>query len=579
MEGFVRAFDNFKPPSNKGEKGHSQYTWAKAEEAPLFHAKKEKQPFSYFEEIITQISFQVVRNSETVIKKYEEAMVLLKYHIENYPEDYHKYLVILFKMCAHTRDIVNGKGECKIAYEMLMVINRLYPEVGGVLFKSFLILEVDGASVHPYGSWKDIKKLADMYKTQYGFKQDQLASKLNFIIALVNEQLAMDEKKLREGKEVSLLGKWVPRESSAFGWLFQPLALHYFSSILPDQPSEKSINYCKMRYRKLLSELNVKLDTTQVKQCGKTWAEIDPNHVTSVTMFKNKKAFLNLDKKGNTRSSDPDREKCASQFEKFLDKAVKGEATVKGKRIGLNDFTKEALELTSSQVKEIQLLNLQWKDNSTQNGALGNMVSLVDVSGSMSGDPLHAAIALGIRVAEKSILGKRLITFSEEPEWVNLEGIDGFVNMVKKTKTAKWGMTTSFHKALDLILTIIAQQKMPVDQVKKITLVIFSDMMIDAADKNYDSMHAMIEKKYAETGKRVVGEPYQVPHILFWNLRSTNGFPNLAKQKNTTMLSGFSPMLLNLFCEKGVEGLEDYTPWKMLVESLDHPRYNMLNTA
>lgn len=578
MEGFVKAFDNFKPPSNKGEKGHSQHTWAKPEEAPLFYAKKEKQPFSYFEEVIMQISFQVVRNSKTVIKKYEEVMVLLKDH-ENYPEDYRKYLVILFKMCAHTRDIVNGKGECKIAYEMLMVIDRLYPEVGGILFKSFLMLQVDGADVHPYGSWKDIKKLADMYKTHYGIKEDQLATKLKFIIALVNEQLAIDEKKLRDGQEISLLGKWVPRESSAFGWLFQPLALDYFSSILPDQPSEKSINYCKMRYRKLLSELNVKLDTTQVKQCGKEWAEIDPNHVTSVTMFKNKKAFLNLDKKGKTRSSDLDRRECASHFEKFLDKAMKGEATIKGKRIGLNDFTKEALELTPTQIKEMQMLNLQWKDNSTQNGALGNMVSLVDVSGSMSGDPLHAAIALGIRVAEKSILGKRLITFSEEPEWVNLEGIDGFVNMVKKTKTAKWGMTTSFHKALDLILTIIAQQKMPVEQVKKITLVIFSDMMIDAADKNYDSMYEMIQKKYAETGKRVVGEPYEVPHILFWNLRSTDGFPNLAKQKNTTMLSGFSPLLLNLFCEKGVEGLEDYTPWKMLVESLDHPRYNMLDAA
>jgi hypothetical protein len=576
MESFVKAFDNFKPPSNKGENGHTQYAWAKPEEAPLFNTKKEKQPFSYFEESITQISFQVVRGSKTV-KKYEEVMTLLKYHIENHSEDYRKYLVVMFKMCAHTRDIVNGKGECRLAYEMLMVINSLYPEVGGTLFKSFLMLEIDGASVHPYGSWKDIKKLADMYKTQYGFTQNQLSSKLKFIITLVNEQLVIDEKRLREGQEVSLLGKWIPRENSAFGWLFQPLALDYFASILPEQPSEKSINYCKMRYRKLLSELNVKLDTTQVKQCGKVWASIDPNHVTSVTMFKNKKAFLNLDKKNNTRSSELDRKTCATNFEKFLDKAVKGEAVVKGKRIGLNDFTKQALELT--QHREIQMLNLQWKDNSTQNGALGNMISLVDVSGSMNGDPLHAAIALGIRVAEKSVLGKRIITFSEEPEWVNLEGIDGFVDMVKKTKTAKWGMTTSFHKALSLILTVISAQKMPAEQVKQLTLVIFSDMMIDAADKNYDSMYEMIKQKYAETGQRVVGTPYEPPHILFWNLRSTNGFPNLAKQKNTTMLSGFSPMLLNLFCEKGVEGLEDYTPWSMLLESLDHPRYNMLNRA
>jgi len=567
MEGFVKAFDNYKPPSNKGEKGHSQYSWAKPEEAALF-TKKEKQPFSYFEEAITQISFQVVRDSKTVMKKYEEVMLELKFH-ESWPE-YRKYLIVLFKMCAHTRDIVNGKGECKLAYSMLIVINKMYPEVGGILFKSFLTLEIDGTSVHPYGSWKDVKKIAELYRSPN--------TKLHFIIRLVNEQLLLDEQKLKNGEDVSLLGKWVPRESSTFGWFFEPLALDYFASIVPAEPSQKTISYCKMRYRKLLSALNKKLDTTQVKQCGNAWETIDPNHVTSVTLFKNKKAFLNLDKKGNVRSTDSDRKKCAVRFEKFLDKATKGEVVVKGKRIGLNDFAKEAIEISLSNTREVQLLNLQWKNNSTQNGALGNMVSLVDVSGSMAGDPLHAAIGLGIRVAEKSSLGKRIITFTDEPEWVNLEGIDGFVQMVKKTKEAKWGMTTSFYKALKLILAVIAQQKMPVEQAKQITLVVFSDMMIDAADKNYGSMYEMIKENYAETGMKTIGVPYEVPHILFWNLRSTNGFPNLAKQKNTTMLSGFSPLLLNLFCEKGVEGLENYTPWSMLLESLDHPRYNMLNT-
>ena len=55
------------------------------------------------------------------------------------------------------------------------------------------------------------------------------------------------------------------------------------------------------------------------------------------------------------------------------------------------------------------------------------MIAMVDVSGSMDGDPLHAAIALGIRVAEKSILGKRVLTFSALPTWVNLDGYDSFV--------------------------------------------------------------------------------------------------------------------------------------------------------
>jgi hypothetical protein len=39
------------------------------------------------------------------------------------------------------------------------------------------------------------------------------------------------------------------------------------------------------------------------------------------------------------------------------------------------------------------------------------------------------------------------------------------------------------------------------------------------------------------------------------------------------MLSGFSPALLNVFCEKGVAGLQQYTPWITLVNSLANNRY------
>ena len=42
---------------------------------------------------------------------------------------------------------------------------------------------------------------------------------------------------------------------------------------------------------------------------------------------------------------------------------------------------------------EKDILNSQWRDSSSLTGALGPIIPLVDVSGSMRGDPLHAAIA------------------------------------------------------------------------------------------------------------------------------------------------------------------------------------------
>jgi hypothetical protein len=83
-------------------------------------------------------------------------------------------------------------------------------------------------------------------------------------------------------------------------------------------------------------------------------------------------------------------------------------------------------------------------------------------------------------------------------------------------------------------------------------------------------MYDGLQKKYAAAGYP------KPPHIVFWNLRSTGGSPCLTTQENTSMMSGFSPAMLNLFCEKGVEALTSMTPISMLKESLSNPRYDQL---
>lgn len=589
MANFIGAMDSY-IPATVGENGHKQHGWATTE--PF---KASQAPQEAFEEMIAQISFQLVRTKDkmpSVIEKYSNLLKKLKTEKENATTQERQDTIvslikILVKMCAHTRDIVSGKGEYSLAYGMLRSVFENFPRVGEAILERFVSLEVDGVSVHPYGSWKDIKYFLEpspsrIYEASI---REVKAIYKGRAIQLINEQLRKDEDDMKNGKSISLASKWVPREKSRFAWLFNELARDYFPEIVFTTKSEtqaKNMNLCKMKYRKLLSSMNRYLDTTQVKQCGGKWEEIVPEKVTSVTLFRNKKAFLNKDKKGNQRSQLMDRVICAEHFSTFLDRAKEGKVEVKGKRVGLNEFTKEAIKLIQENRQnkvrsEIDMLNLQWKSNSAQNSQLGNFVPLVDVSGSMAGDPLEAAIALGIRIAEKSKLGKRVLTFSTEPKWVNLEGKTEFVEMVAVLQNAEWGMTTNFAKALMLILDVIEKQKMSANDVKEISLVILSDMMINQADKNFDSMYDMIEKSYADVGRRICGEPYTPPHIIFWNLRSTSGFPNLSKQKNTSMLSGFSPMLLNLFCEKGLDCLESLTPWSLLKESLDNPRYKMLD--
>jgi hypothetical protein len=301
-------------------------------------------------------------------------------------------------------------------------------------------------------------------------------------------------------------------------------------------------------------------------------------------MHKQKQAFLNLKKNGEQKSATDDRIKCAEKFTEYAAKASRNEVKIKGKRIGLNDFTKEAINLIIYNKKngpEAQILNAQWVDNSLQTGALGKMIAMVDVSGSMDGDPMNAAIALGIRVAEKSMIGKRVLTFSASPTWINVEKCANFVEMVDVIKhDSNWGMNTNFYAALNMILEAIIANKLKPDDVEDMVLAIFSDMQIDDAhDDRTGKMETMmnnIERRYAEEGTKLWGKPFKAPHILFWNLRSTTGFPALSLQKNASMMSGFSPALLNLFCEQGLEGLQTCTPWSLFRKSLDNPRYQVL---
>jgi hypothetical protein len=570
MAALINALDNL-TPTQIGENGHVEYGWSNT-----------------IQEQILQLSFQVTRTDERKIdilsNKLERILSVLKHKSEtgSLPEKEvaRGYLSLLYRMIGHTRDIIDGKGEYTLAYMMVYTWNKLYPELAQFALKCFFTL--DKKDLHQYGSWKDLKYFCEYCKN----KGDSIKSNIiSFAVNLINEQIKNDYTKLCSGSvDISLAAKWAPREKSSFSWLYESLATNYFSEFLAtantDIRKQKAILKSKTEYRKILSSLNKKIDTTQIKQCAKKWEYIDFNNVTSITLSKQKKAFLNIDKSGNVRCPDvQDRISCAEHFNSHIQRAVKGEIEMKGKRVGMADFTKQAIDLLKydNNQNECELLNSQWRDNSTQSGALGKMIAMVDVSGSMEGDPMNVAIALGIRIAENSLLGKRVMTFSAKPTWVNLEPYSDFISQVKVIREAEWGMNTNFHAALDLILDAIVSNKMEPEDVQDMVLVILSDMQMDAGDgSNKQVLYDTMKSKYEAAGIRVHGVPYKPPHILFWNLRSSSGFPTLSNQPNTSMMSGFSPSLLNSFCDLGMAALESCTPWSLLVKSLENERYKIL---
>ncbi len=557
MAALIKTLDSM-TPKQVGENGLVENAWS-----------------NDLQERILQFSFQLVRTkNENKMHNITNVFRSILSDIYNNDTEDEKYLRIIYKMIANTRDIIDGKGEYHLTYGLIMIFYEYQQELALYMIDRLVLPGENGE--HPYGSWKDIKYLC------YHCRDDSNGyiinePIINHCIKLVNNQLSFDIM----SEKPSLLAKWIPREGSVkFGWLFTLLAQDFYSNYIKTANDDKekvkrAIKKCHMEYRKTIANLNKKLDTTQIKQCGKEWANIKFNNVTSITLTKQRKAFLNLNKKGEQRSELEDRIECAANFNKFIEKVDKGEVVAKGQRVSLVDFCKNAYSVTDN---EIKLLNAQWVNNSLQNGKLDKFIAMVDVSGSMSGDPMDAAIALGIRVAEKSALGKRILTFSEKPTWVNLDGDMGFVHMVDKVKKADWGMNTNFFAALQMILDGIVASKLSAEETEGMVLAVFSDMQMDQADTcNKQTLYENISRLYAETGVKVCGKPYSPPHILFWNLRSTTGTPNLSTQHNTSMLSGFSPSLLNVFCEEGIEGLQQYTPWSTLLKTLSNNRYDILD--
>jgi hypothetical protein len=563
MSLLVSALDHF-TPSKVGENGSIEYTWS-----------------NELQERILQLSFQITRTRDDgTIKNLENiASNILKDLNYQYShslisrEVYIKYMSIFYRMIGHTRDIIDGKGEYALSYMLLCVWQQYHPKLAEFAFRHFLMPPKNDATCHPYGCWKDIKYL-------HSYSQD--SPLVDYGLDLMRDQLRLDS----TASNPTLAAKWAPREKSKYDGLFTKMAISYFPTYLETaktpQSMEKAVLKAKTELRKIISTINKKLDTVQIKQCGKSWAAIDPTKQTSITMQRQKKAFLNKKKNGDQRSELEDRIQCAEHFVEFASKAAKGEVEVKGKRVGMNDFTKEALSLfgqsvTGSNVQpEIDILNAQWVDNSKQNGSLGDVIVMADVSGSMIGDPLNACIALSVRIAEKSRLGKRVLTFSASPKWHNLDGLDTFYDMVKSLKQADWGMNTNLYAALDMILDSIIVAKLTPEEVENMILAILSDMQIDSADKNYKSVMEGIKDKYADAGNKLWGRPFKAPHILFWNLRSTSGFPTLSTEPNCSMMSGFSPAILNLFCEEGISALQNCTPWSLFEKSVSLERYDVL---
>ncbi len=463
----------------------------------------------------------------------------------------------LVLMAFQTRDVRGGKGERDLFYTFFLELCTQRPEW------SRKLLEL----VPEYGSWLDVFRLWHMSGKDNKFK--------GILLNFVKEQFLKDQ----AAERPSLLAKWMPREGSKYNEQAKELA----SFLFPDVP-EKSGGRMRV-YRKAIVALNKKLDTTEIKMAGRTWANITPGHVPGRLMKRSKLAFFNQRKRrGQIEERYPenkDREVCAENFRQLLKDVKEGKVVMKGAHTTMPHEHVDAI-MGSVSKEERETIQAQWdaiRVETDKLGGLGKIVPMCDFSGSMNGVPKMVSLALGVLVSEVAspAFKDHILTFDSEPLWHSFREHSSLYEKVKSIGYLGQGLSTDFQKAVDLVLRKLVENKVAPEDAPT-DLLVFTDMGFDAACANVEYSYntktqaqpwqthfEMIRTNFAKHG-------YQPPRIVCWNLRAEyKDYHARADEVGVVQLSGWSPALLKALQGGGVQ-VE--TPYQGMRKILDDSRYD-----
>ncbi len=539
---------------------------------------------------------------------------------------YQNAMATLIVMTFQLRNCRGGKGEKQMSMWLFMELYTRFPKTIVALLPLF----------PKYGYWKDMSLFIAECHGVPQYKQ-LLEDIYTLMIKQLNEDLtALQNSKRNKGSKpkLSLLAKFIPKEGRALDKKCKTAKV-LAEKLFPTQFTTDFKSAMRL-YRQTISELNKAIDTTEVLMSEGRWDEVNFVLVASRCLNKHRRAFLNLKggkkcKQEEPRSTEAKRIQCRENLLEHMEKAKKGEVKFKGKQMFIHEIINKMLTGTSiiNLVEEEKtLLQLQWN---THREAIhqklvelgidaDQVVPLCDVSGSMGGTPVEAAVALSIMISELAgpEYGNRFLSFSETPRWVEFKQEWSLWQKVKAAVESEWGMTTDFLAAHDLILDIAIKHKLKPEQVPK-AMMVFSDMQFNSAasscgtnnypvlskyseerilnsirqprassswcysshtlkTQNFQTHHQILTNAYYNAGIKACGKPYTVPHMIYWNLRGdTVGFPVQADTPNTQMLSGFSAEMIPLVLENRISDYKEKpapTPWDLFVKTMDDSQYD-----
>ena len=205
-------------------------------------------------------------------------------------------------------------------------------------------------------------------------------------------------------------------------------------------------------------------------------------------------------------------------------------------------------------------------------------IAIVDVSGSMWGQPLEAAVSMGAYIAErgKGPFKNHFITFTDYPELVEFSGRDLYDKFMR-ARGAEWGGSTNIEAVFNMLLTTALKHHTKPEDMPK-TLYIFSDMEFNGCitagtpnrnrwnyDRNRVLNHEQIDTVIEVQALKWQQYDYKIPRVVFWNLDARHqNIPAIGE--GFSYVSGFSMNMVECILS-GKDGVD------LMLEKLNSSRY------
>jgi len=406
------------------------------------------------------------------------------------------------------------------------------------------------------------------------------------VAQLFADQLLADMKSLREAEEqkegekkktprLSLVGKWAPslkHHFDRYSLISTTIAVELVKrggsetqkEILAKYPAVAACLARKIYHKDYLVPLREACRVPEIYMHPGKWSELDYKRVASKCMTKNKALFLKHD---------------ANRFTEFISQSKKvSGATLKPVELigevlkllhpGWQEYNAERNVEVEKEIVEKQWISLSENIKQKGGGLFDSALSICDVSGSMNGTPMNAALGLTLLTTQLSRppWSSVCVTFSHNPQFHKIDPDHGLFEKVENMTQMNWGMNTDIDAVFQLILTTAEKHGVKSDELPKV-LFVFTDMEFDQAVVEGKTNFEVAQQRFAEKG-------FSLPTVVFWNLRSSgrNSTPIRSHESGSLLISGYSAQLLSFIMRR--KDLSELTPIALVKLVIERKMYS-----